>query len=351
MNHIIGKKYRVTPTSYINQGGIEISKKVKRKISDEQFRIPDIANYEYILQFNFKVSQLKRVCKHHKLKQSGKKDDLVKRIYSFLRISNACMIIQKATRRFFYKQYKRSQGPGRDNRSICVNETDFLTMEDLKDIGNTQFFSITDQTGHVYGFDVISLWNLYLKNGQETTNPYNRLKFSENIYHTLCIFLNYSQILKKDVILIIKNEEDENMTPEKRNESRTLTLFQLMDDLGNYTDITWFLNLNSYQIIKFIRELMDIWYYRAQLTDDVKREICPPLGNPFCNININMLNTGWNIQELRKFALNIIDRMVTSGINSDNQSLGTIYVLSALTLVNTNAANALPWLYQSVSPG
>ena len=224
-------------------------------------------------------------------------------------------------------------------------------MEDLKDIDTVQFFSITDQTGHVYGFDVISIWNLFLKNGKETTNPYNRLKFSDDVYDTLCIFLMYSQILKKNVELIIKNEEDENMSPEKRNESRTLTLFQIMDDLGNYTDITWFLNLNSYQIIKFIRELIDIWCYRAQLSDNVKREICPPLGNPFCNININMLNTGWNLQELRKFALIIIERMVTTGINSGSQSLGTIYVLSALTLVNTNAANALPWLYQSVSPG
>ena len=40
---------------------------------------------------------------------------------------------------------------------------------------------------------------------------------------------------------------------------------------------------------------------------------------------------------------------IIAGINQDNKALGACYVLGALTIVNENAATALPWLYQSFS--
>ena len=347
MTNFLGKT-RITPTTYIKNISIDVPKKaIKNKISDDTFMIPDISEYNYMLQHNFKIAQLKKICKYYKLKQSGNKGDLLNRVYNYLRISHACTIIQKLTRKFFYKQYKLSQGPAVNSRDICINETDFLTMEYIKDIPNEQFFSMKDDEGHIYGFNVISIWNLYLKNGRSTSNPYNRKKFPDNIYHSLCIFLSYSQILKKNVVLNIKNEEEE-LPPEKRVEVKTLSLFQHMDSLGNYTDVAWFNNLSSWQLVKFIRELQDIWCYRAQLSNDVKREICPPTGEPFRNININSINSGWEKIELRKLALGVIDSMITTGINNENQSLGTMYVLSALTLVSYEASIAMPWLHQSV---
>lgn len=44
-----------------------------------------------------------------------------------------------------------------------------------------------------------------------------------------------------------------------------------------------------------------------------------------------------------------MDIMVNSGINNDSKSLGCYYILSALTLVNSDAAESMPWLYESVS--
>ena len=46
--------------------------------------------------------------------------------------------------------------------------------------------------------------------------------------------------------------------------------------------------------------------------------------------------------------LKIMECMVTHGQNESQRHLGAFYVLSALTLVNENASNSLPWLYQSV---
>jgi len=64
-------------------------------------------------------------------------------------------------------------------------------------------------------------------------------------------------------------------------EIRTVTLFQHIDALGNYSNPQWFLNLNIHQLIKFTKVLNDIWNYRALLTIETKKAICPPLGKPW----------------------------------------------------------------------
>jgi hypothetical protein len=99
-----------------------------------------------------------------------------------------------------------------------------------------------------------------------------------------------------------------------------------------------------------VRELSDIWDYRAQITIETKKLICPPYGTPFRNINnTNLINTQANLPTIQKIILEILEKMVNSGVDSDSRSLGAYYVLAALTLVNENAAIALPWLFQSVS--
>mgnify|MGYP007078185451 FL=1 len=128
---------------------------------------------------------------------------------------------------------------------------------------------------------------------------------------------------------------------------RVLSLFQDMDALDNYTQIEWLLALNKRQLLKFITELYDIWAYRANLSQNSKREICPPLGAPFRNINFNTLST-FSQSHILKIILPSLEELVKNGINRDARILGTYYILSALTLVNNSAAEALPWLYHSV---
>ena len=140
-----------------------------------------------------------------------------------------------------------------------------------------------------------------------------------------------------------------DITDKKSVELRALSLFQNIDSLGNYSNPQWFLVLNRIQLIKFMRELVDIWSYRAPLTIETKRAICPPLGNPFCKLpNYNILQTLENLDDVRKIMLEILEKFVNSGIDKDSKYLGASYVLSALTLVNNDAATSLPWLYQAV---
>jgi len=190
---------------------------------------------------------------------------------------------------------------------------------------------------------------LIVKSGKNVKNPYNRNTISLDVIANMKILMRLSKILKIKVSTEIQ-DTSLDVSNEKSLELRVLDLFQNIDSLGNYSNPQWFLSLNPVRLIKFVRELSDIWDYRAQITIETKKLICPPYGTPFRNINnTNLINTQANLPTIQKIILEILEKMVNSGVDSDSRSLGAYYVLAALTLVNENAAIALPWLFQSVS--
>ena len=126
-------------------------------------------------------------------------------------------------------------------------------------------------------------------------------------------------------------------------------MFQNIDALGNYSNPEWFLSLDKIKIIKFLREMNDIWNYRAQLGMETKRAICPPWGDPFRNLSMQYIHSEQDINNIRKVVLEVMEKLVTTGIDKDSKCLGASYVLGSLTMVNENAALSLPWLYQTMS--
>ena len=82
---------------------------------------------------------------------------------------------------------------------------------------------------------------------------------------------------------------------------------------------------------------------------DIKRNICPPNGDPFRNLSLPYIHTESDINNVRKVVLEVLEKLVNTGIDKDSKSLGAYYVLGSLTLVNQDAATSLPWLYQSVN--
>ncbi len=304
-------------------------------------------NYLFILNNKFTIQQLKAFAKQNKLKISGTKPELIKRIYVYFKLSSNIIKVQKVFRGHLQKKYNKYHGPAFLKRELCTNQTDFLTIESLNEIPMAQFFSYTDVDGFTYGFDIISLYNLILKSGISVKNPYNRNKIPIDVNENIRTLIRLSKILK---IRIDINIQDVNMdiTQKKSLELKILDLFQNINALGNYSDPIWFSSLNKNQIIKFMRELQDIWEFRAQLTNETKMAICPPNGNLFANCYINSIYHEQNILNIQKIILPVLEKLVNNGIDQDNRSLGAYYVLASLTLVNPNAASALPWLYQSV---
>ena len=318
------------------------------KINDDKIIIPNIKNYDEISKYNYNVTQLKSFAKHYKLKLGGNKNELLTRVYSYLCLSSFIIKIQKNFRRLIVQKYKSLHGPAAMNRKLCNNSCDFITMEPNEEINFHQFLSYKDEDGFIYGFDITSLHNLYFKGSKEMKNPYNRNLFPISVIKDIKSMLRLSKILKIHINLLFE-DDSQNVSSEKAIELRALTLFQTIDSLGNYSNPQWFLSLNRNEIIKFVRELCDIWNYRAQLTQETKRSICPPNGDPFRNLSMPYIHTEGNIFNVKKVVLEVLEKFVNSAIDKDSKSLGAYYVLGGLTLVNQEAATSLPWLFQSVS--
>lgn len=318
------------------------------KIDNNDVIVPSFGKQNILTKYNYNIQQLKGFAKNYKLKITGNKKQLITRLYFHLYLSSFVLKIQKRIRGILQRKYNICRGPAYMNRTLCTNNCDFFTMDDIKDIKLHQFFSYKDDDGFIYGFDLMSLYNLIIKEPGVVRNPYNRREINSGVIEDLKSLFRLSKVFKIPITIAIE-EMNQHLTGEKSLELRVVDLFQAIDRLGNYSDSAWFLSLNHNQLIKFMRELIDIWMYRAQLSNETKRMICPPSGNPFYNMpSFNQLQNCQDITTIRNYVLPILEKIVNSGVDRDSKSLGTYYVLAALTLVNINAANSMPWLYQSV---
>ena len=210
-----------------------------------------------------------------------------------------------------------------------------------------QFFSYKDVDGFIYGFDITSLYNLIQKTEYGSIkNPYNRNKIPSDVNICILNIIRLSKVLKFPLTLKIQDVA-EIITQQKSLEMKIIELFQNINALGNYGDSVWFTSLNRTQIIRFIKELHDIWDYRAQLTLQTKILICPPTGELFRNFNYYTANNTPDVAVIQQLILPVLEKLVNTGMDTDSKSLGAFYVLGALTIVNPAAALSIPWLYQS----
>jgi hypothetical protein len=237
----------------------------------------------------------------------------------------------------------------------------------LSNIKPTELFTYRDNDDKIYGFHIASIFHLIISSYPNITNPYNRQLIPSKIIKNLYEKLIYGSLLGFRVSVKLDDQDEEEqplvagsatterssggLSREKQEELFIVDLFQHINTLGNYSDSEWFIALQRAELIRFIRNVHDIWYYRANLSQDMKERICPPNGNPFVlnntHVNLNVL-TLLTDPEIRTICVSIIERMVRRGVSREDQCLGAFYVLATLTIVSQDARNALPWLYEAV---
>ena len=316
------------------------SKKGKKVFVDS----PD--DYVHIIKYNFTIKELKDIMKRFKLPRakSDKKGILVQHCINCLFLYSKVIKIQKIWRNHFIKTFNTTLGPAYFNRALSNNPEDFMTIENVKDIHYYDFFSYRDKDNFVYSFNILSIHTLISKHIYH--NPYNRIPFDPDFIEVIIKRAKYNKILKK-----APKELTPYQPPPLTFNQKIARLFEKMDELGNYTNQTWFTHLRRSELCKFLYELYDIWSYRAQLSRETQILICPPNGNPFGNINptaINHYQRHQSIRFIQNLAHDIMEKMLFSSNENELQNLGALYILSAFTLVSDNARSALPWLYESV---
>jgi hypothetical protein len=163
----------VTPDDYNNNpkcmNSLKISQlKKSLKFYKNSMIIPN--DYSTSMKKNAK-NAIKKV---HDFSLTGTKPILLNRLKQYMIQDNNAVKIQRILRGMFVRYATILKGCAKYDRSICVNSTDFYSLEPLIDIDFHHFFSYTDINNFTYGFDIDSLI-LYINNRSiSVKNPYNR---------------------------------------------------------------------------------------------------------------------------------------------------------------------------------
>jgi hypothetical protein len=372
------KKMKLTSDSTLNDQESESPKQTSNATAEDDTATNIIifkpGEHEKMRHVKYSLADLRMLCSHYCIKKSGTKPELTQRIYTFLKQTYYIVRLQRIFRSFISNKYRTLCGPGYLHTTECVNDTDFYTFDKLSNIRPIELFTYQDNDDKIYGFHIASIFHLIISSYPNITNPYNRSVIPSRVIKNVYEKLIYGTLLGFRVSVKLDDNGDDDtiidsgvgggvggggvgdvgsvtLTREKQEELFIVDLFQHINTLGNYSDSEWFIVLQRAELIRFIRNIHDIWYYRANLTQEMKERICPPSGNPFvlhnAQVNLNVL-TLLTDPEIRTICVSIIDRMVRRGVSREDQCLGAFYVLATLTIVNQDARNAMPWLYEAV---
>ena len=293
----------------------------------------------------YNLDNLKFSLKYYKINSSGTKKECFERLYNYFITLNKykpytsnISKIQLLYRNHINKKILNLKGPAYGNLKMSNNQNDFLSFENISEIPDVYFFSFQDCDNFIYSFDIRSLNELIMN--KKTTNPYNRIEFSKRTLNKLYQLLHLLRINK----ICLKLEEDEINDPVFEMSQKALEVFQKFDMLNNYTDVRWFLNLRKKSLKKLYKNAEDIWNYRAQLTPNMKKKIIPD-GKAFKTPiwYVEKLN---NKLEIQNIILNEFDSFVSLGETKDDKILGAMWMLTSLVSVSPDAANAMPQYIQ-----
>ena len=327
--------------------------------------INSFSQYYKLKQYKYTKKDLTDLCKLLKLKISGvskmRRDNFCDYVFNYMRLCHYAKVIQKKWNNTFIKLYNNLLGPCYMNFECSNNVEDFLTTENIKDIPYEFFISYKDVDGFNYSFNLLSIYNLLRKN--MNYNPYNRNVFSNEIRNILNRKIRMNTIIIKkhpnlNIEYTTKMQEYIGTNQPQPNEANVVgnsrpsytqpirDIFMTIDSFGNYSQCEWFFNLNQNRLRKFIYELKDIWFYRAQIPSSTRASIYPPTGNPFFDIG-NNISVDRPIHYFHEKCFNIMNRLINTSTDVEYRKLGALYILTALTIVSPDAASAMPWLFYS----
>jgi hypothetical protein len=294
---------------------------------------------------NYKITDLQNILNNYELSKKGSKLILWNRLIMYLKMSECALKIQTAFRKWRLHRILNLFNKYELTKPICINDTDFYNLDSILDIPKYQFISFEDVDHKHYGFDISSFFTLLSNN---LLNPYNRNPIPVGVIRELQNIEHYTDILCLPTIFKINMDlEPKPINMQQTVELRAFRFFQYINEMGNYTDSKWYLTLTTSRLLRMIHKLKDIWSYRAELTADQKYNICPR-GDPFNTFVLEYTNEPFFYKNK---ILDLLEQFVYYGVNIESKTLGAYYVLGSLTLVSTDAAEGLPWLYESFRDG
>lgn len=290
------------------------------------------------------INRLKKTLKYHNIKY--KNDENIRQLYDKLKYykdrkkyieskEKEIKIIQEK-----YKKYNL------EKINKCLNDEDFYTLENLKEIDKIYFYSIIDNKKR-YGFDIRSLYEYFNnqikqnKNLYLLINPFTNIHFEE---------VNIDKINNRIKYLsnrnILKIAPKDKLTEKQKYNQYVLMVFQKFEQLGFLVEVDWFNNMKFNTLKTLYKKSEDMWNYRSELNMVQKSKIVNN-GLAFTiSVNYIMKLKPEYEHKLRILLLDEFYKLITEGESEADKKHGALLVLSALVEVSIDAANSYPWLIQ-----
>jgi hypothetical protein len=154
----------------------------------------------------------------------------------------------------------------------------------------------------------------------------------------------YIDHLEEMVIHILQHQTMLHEMSQQPIPIRIRNLFLHINQLGNYTDSQWFVALTERQLKQYMETLMELWHGRTDIPLLLKRRICPII-DPFFGL---FQRNDHDLEYLQTLCLTTMERIVFSSFEEEFQTLGSMHVLTVLTVVSIEARQSLFWLYESI---
>lgn len=278
--------------------------------------------------------------------------------------------LQKWIKKSLNKFNSKLHGLALYNRTICVNDSDFVSLDELKDIPECNFFSFKDNTGFIYGFHMDSVIELVFKSDENYYEHFKKhssnlcyrqfIKTLFNHYNKIKIFNPYTRFIidgttKLNIIRLYtkhkfslantNNNLSQNIpTTDAKTTIRNkcFSIFQKIDFQGYFTDTAWLLDEQPKNIKIFYKKLTSLWNFEFGLNNTAKYKISRA-HNLFQNIHEILISKSDKYALLDK-VLDVINILVSNGETESDRNTGCILVLYGLAFINQRCILANPWL-------
>jgi hypothetical protein len=277
--------------------------------------------------------------------------------------------LQKWIKKSLYRYKIKLHGIALHNRALCVNNSDFVSLDDLKDIPESEFISFKDDTNFIYGFHIDSIIELIFKSDEnyyenfkkhssnlcykqfiktlynhynkiKIFNPYTRFTIDSEIKLNVIKLYTIHKLLYKSLQNNINHNEIIDIKVVIRN--KCFSIFQKIDMMGYFTDTSWILDENIKNIKLLYKKLASLWNFEFGLNNTARYKIsrCHDL---FQNLHDIMISRADKYALLDKM-LDTLNILISNGENDSDKNTGCILVLYGLAFINNRCILANPWL-------
>lgn len=228
--------------------------------------------------------------------------------------------LQSYIRRYLVNIKMRLRGPGVYKKSN--NTDDFYFSTSKSEIGYTYYYSYRDYNNNIWMFDVRSVYKL-VTDSTKPLNPYTRIEIPHNEIIKIKKIIKYLQ--KNKIQTLLDYETTEIDIDTKINN----IVIKISND-GYNIERSWIDNLSLGRLKKLYISFQDMWYYRIELTPNVRNSIVNEQLFRMSHMRINLIA---DIDELKYLLFTDIYKLINTS-NTHYSSTASLWcILSFGTII------------------